>query len=481
MIDSRGGETTSNIVPAATAEADPGMAAEEPAPRRRRRTVLWWRTNPRAPLVLLGLLSLGSLIARALYIDQPHGDGLIFDEKYYVNAARRLLGFTVPCGNGVCDPYSDIAAGTDGNSEHPPLAKLLIATGMKAFGDTPLGWRITPLIFGSIAILAMYWMVRSAGGSGWLSLGTASLMAVDNLSMVHGRIATLDVFVVAFMLITVALYLRGHSLLAGAALGLGCCVKLVAPFAFITLVLIELARLLSRREWREASLSRLLERRLVPLLYCGAVGLVVYLGVLTGLDLWVKPYHNPADSCPGSGSTYANALVHTRFMLCYADKLTNPNGAMGIASYPWEWLGDYQWINYYSVEANGDDKVHFIGVISPGIIFLAVPAFIVALRSVVVRRDDVSILAVTWCLATFLPFVLASWLQHRISYLYYMVVVVPGIFLAVAMLVASVVRWLRRRHSRLLRRFAPATVTVLWLLVLAGGFYFLYPIRTWRG
>ncbi|HEV3124113.1 MAG TPA: phospholipid carrier-dependent glycosyltransferase [Candidatus Dormibacteraeota bacterium] len=500
MSDSRGGEAAGDSA-INDGEPDQGQLAQRSTSHRLPRLWVRLRCDPRVPLAVLGLVSVASLIARVLYLNEPTGNppGLIFDEKYYVNAARRLLGFPVPCANGVCDPYSDIAAGTDGNAEHPPLGKLLIAAGMKVFGNTQLGWRIAPLIFGSIAILAVYWLVRSAGGSGWLSVGAASLMAVDNLSFVHGRIATLDVFVVVFMMVAVALYLRGHPIYAGAVLGLGCCVKLVAPFAFIVLVLVEMVRILSRREWRVARMGQILEHRLVPLLYCAAVGLVVYLAVLTGLDVWVRPFHNPADSCPGSGNTYSNALVHTRFMLCYADKLTNPNGAVGIASYPWQWLvgpwewlvgGNYsvdnsfdtwKWINYYSVEANGNDKVHFIGVISPAIIFLAVPAFILAVRSAVVRHDDVSVLAVCWCLATFMPFVLASWLQHRISYLYYMVVVLPGIYVAVALLVASTVRWLRRRRSRVLRRFAPATVVVLWVLGLAAGFYFLYPVRTWTG
>ena len=193
------------------------------------------------PLLLLGLLSLGSLGARAMWLDRP-ARALVFDEAYYVNAARIILGLHVPA-NG---HYAGSPPGLDPNQEHPPLGKLLIALGMRVFGDNALGWRILPLIFGSLAVLAMYWLVRSAGGGRWLALGAAGLMAADNLSLVHGRIATLDVFVVAFMLAAVALYLHDRPVLAGAVLGVGCCTKLVAPYALLVLALLEAGRVLLR-------------------------------------------------------------------------------------------------------------------------------------------------------------------------------------------------------------------------------------------
>src|SRR5205807_4910006 len=121
--------------------------------------------------------------------------------KYYVNAARVILHIPIPChSGGGCDPYSTIAGGHDPNSEHPPLGKLIIAAGMKALGDNPIGCRFFPVIFGCIAIGAMYCLVRTAGGGAWLARGPAALMAVDNLSMLHGRMPTLDAFVGVSML-----------------------------------------------------------------------------------------------------------------------------------------------------------------------------------------------------------------------------------------------------------------------------------------
>ena len=71
-------------------------------------------------------------------------------------------------------------------------------------------------------------------------------MACDNLLLVHGRIGTLDIYTVAMMIWGVALYLRGWPLRAGIALGIGAAFKLVAPYAAAILLLLEVARVLTR-------------------------------------------------------------------------------------------------------------------------------------------------------------------------------------------------------------------------------------------
>jgi len=437
-----------------------------------------WLAHPRAPLVLLGVVVLASTGARIWRLTDPGNahsprEGLVFDEKYYVNAARVLLSIPIPCSGSDCDPYSTNTPGTDPNSEHPPLGKLLVAAGMKLYGDNPVGWRFFPVIFGTLALVAVYWLVRVAGGGRWLALGAASLAAVDNLFLLHGRIATLDIFVVVFMLGAVALYLRGHPILAGGVLGIGACVKLVAPFGLAILLLLEVGRVLTRREWQRPGRWRAPARRLVPLLYCSAAGVIVYLGLLDLLDVVYKPFHQPNDPCPGSGNSYGNSLVHTRFMLCYAAKLTSPSGPTGIASYPWQWLLNQENINYYTLSVTttiGSDsitqpKVAFQGVMNPAIIFLALPALAVSLHTAFRDRDDLSILPVAWFLATFLPFVADSWREQRTTYLYYMVIVLPGIYIAVARLLSN----LRPRLGLLSGYVA----------ILGYEFWALYPFRTW--
>jgi dolichyl-phosphate-mannose-protein mannosyltransferase len=426
-------------------------------------------------VLLLGGVSVFSLAARVWRIGTPGdpGGGLIFDEKYYVNAARVLLRIPIPCPGGQCGPYATITPGIDPTSEHPPLGKLLIAAGMQIYGDNPFGWRFFPVVFGTLAILAIYWLVRAAGGGPWLAVGAASLMATDNLFLVHGRIATLDIFVVTFMLAGVALYLRGRPILAGVTLGLGACVKLVAPQALIVLLLLELGRFLVNRDWRAGSAWGALARRLTPFGVCLGVAFGVFALALTALDLAVKPFHNPNDICPGSGSSFDNFFVHTRFMLCYATKLTSPNGPVGIASYPWQWLINQGSINYFttSVSVSSGGKViashtvvAFRGEMNPAIILLALPALAIAVDTAIRYREDLSVLAVAWFAATYLPFLEVSLVQHRTSYLYYMVVVLPAVYIAVAQMLS--------------RRWLPRAVLFGYIPILGYEFLALYPFRT---
>jgi predicted membrane-bound dolichyl-phosphate-mannose-protein mannosyltransferase len=325
----------------------------------------------------------------------------------------------------------------------------------------------------------VYWLVRSARGGSWLALGAATLMAVDNLMLVHGRIATLDIFVVFFMIVTVAFYLRGHAVYAGIALGVALCTKLVALDLFFVIALLELVRVLrrepdeTRRRWAVA------RERAVPLLTAAGVGVVTYLALLFGLDLIAAPIGG-AGSCATVPSGFHNPIEHTNFMLCYAGKLTSPSGPTGIASYPWQWLLNQTPIDYLkvanNVTVNGKvtstmNVVWFLGEMNPAIIVLAVPGLGLAIHTAWTRRDTVSTLCVVWFLATFVPFVVAAapfgTYGNRTSYIYYMVIVMPAICVMVAQF------WSRQ--------WLPRAALLGYVAILGYWFVTLYPFRTWSG
>jgi hypothetical protein len=52
--------------------------------------------------------------------------------------------------------------------------------------------------------------------------------------------------------------------------------------------------------------------------------------------------------------------------------------------------------------------------------------------------DEVGIIGLAWFLGTYVPFVLLSLIESRTSYLYYMVIVMPGIYVAVADLIGRI-------------------------------------------
>jgi predicted membrane-bound dolichyl-phosphate-mannose-protein mannosyltransferase len=442
------------------------------------------RFSASTPLILLAVVSVLSLAGRSLLLDEPcqspctrAGDHtLIFDEAYYVNAARVIAGLRPPPGAH----YADAPSGTDPNAEHPQGVKLIMAAAIEIFGDGPFAWRIGSLLMGSIAILGMFALVRWSGGGRWSALCAATLMACDNLLLVHGRIGTLDIYVVAAMIWGVALYLCGRPLLAGLAIAIGTCFKEVAPYALLVLGLVELVRVFvahrdpaSPPEWR----LRPALRRLASTTFT-SVG--VFLGLLGVMDRIATPY---ADS--EANLITGGPFAHLAHMISYAANLTSPHGPQGIASYPWQWLLDLKPITYLrinpSLPGDGLYAVHpvsaFFGMISPAIMLLAIPALAFAgyrcLRAPRLADSSrspadiqLAIVGLAWFVGTWAPFELGSLLDSRTSYLYYMVIVMPGIYLAVTYLVS--LGW--RRRQNWLRG-----LTLLWGLGVLVAAVLMYP------
>jgi predicted membrane-bound dolichyl-phosphate-mannose-protein mannosyltransferase len=404
----------------------------------------WDERMPSLPLALLVLVCLVSAAARIAWIAEPcrapcaapADHILVFDETYYVNAARVIAGVALPPGAN----YAGSPAGVDPNSEHPQLAKLVIAGSIELFGDGPLAWRLGSIVFGTLTILGMFYLVRCAGGRRWLALGAAALIASDNLQIVHGRIGTLDVYALAAMIWAAALYLRARILAAGILIGIGAAFKEVAAYVLLVLVLFEALRYLQSR-----SAGR---RRAVRVGACATTSAAVLIGLLAVMDRIAAPYDPQTHSLVGGG--VFGQIAH---MLNFAAGQTSRHGPQGIASYPWEWLADYRPITYLYINpkrpADGlfhvHPAVHFLGVVSPPILLLALPAVAIAGRRLLRGESSrISALGLAWFLGTFAPFEVLSLVFARTSYLYYMVVVMPGIYLLVADLIAR-----QLRHRRL--------------------------------
>ena len=404
-----------------------------------------WARRPSLPFWLLGALLVVSVAARVAWLDEPcHSPCrsatdhiLVFDEAYYVNAARVIAGIRPPHGA----PYANAPLGVDANSEHPQLVKLMIAGGIELFGDGPLAWRLPSVLLGTVAILGMFALARAAGGSPWVGLGAAALMAADNLMIVHGRIGTLDVPAVAGMIWGAAIYLRDRPILAGVVIAAAACAKEVAPYVLLALAVLELLRWLPERTggWR----------RLGRLAACGVATAVSFVAMLFVLGRIAPPYS------PQTGKVVPNGpFGHIAHILTYAAHQTSPHGPTGIASYPWDWLIDRKSITYLQINPSHptaalsqiEPAAHFIGLISPPILLLALPAlaYVAAGRlpwrfaRVRPSADEVGLVGLAWFLGTYLPFVALSLLESRTSYLYYMIVVMPGIYLAIVDLVSRI-------------------------------------------
>lgn len=462
--------------------AAPGTQALLPDPKsvavgQRLRTLL---ADRRTLLVLLVLVTLAGAGARVFHLDIPaagrDGLGYIFDERYYVNAARVIAGIPLSPDDTY---FASSPAGTDPNGEHPQLGKVVIAAFIRVLGDRSTSWRLPAVIFGLASMPLLYWLVLSAGGSPWLALVATAIAAAENLWLVSSRIAVLDIFCVPFMLAGAAFYLRGRAAVAGLFIGVGATMKEFAAYTVFVLALIEAMRGL-RHIWERR--GRPSWRRIASPFAMTAVAVVTFFTVLAILDYLVTPFRDgrPLDrgQAPACSLTllWSGACNHFAAMNGYSAALRYAGEPRGFASYPWQFWLDQKDIHYYRVTrtytAFGvvtavQTVVDFQGLINPLVLGTSVLGILLSGWWAVRRRDDISFLVTAWTLGTWLPPELYSIANHRVTYLYYMVVTMPALYVAAA-------RVLRRRG---VPGWLVGVWVVLFLMILAS----LYPLKTLAG
>jgi len=145
----------------------------------------------------------------------------LLDESQYVGSANALL-----------------AHSPNPNPEAPPLGKLIVAAGIKLFGDNPLGWRIMSVVFGALTVAGLFLWVKLLVEDYSIALIAAILALLDNFMFVLARAALMDIFLVGFVIFgllafTAALKLdnmsdagrRAFLLMGGVFFGFACACK----------------------------------------------------------------------------------------------------------------------------------------------------------------------------------------------------------------------------------------------------------------
>ncbi|MQA77172.1 MAG: phospholipid carrier-dependent glycosyltransferase [Streptosporangiales bacterium] len=193
----------------------PGELAARIASRIPGSALLGW-LGPIAVTLVAGVLRFWNL-------GNPHS--IIFDETYYAKDSLSLLQY------GVEHEYADKAEVVDklllgGNTDifkenasfivHPQVGKWMIAIGYllvafakttlqgEAFdwqaGVTPVGWRLSAAIVGTLAILVVARTARRMTRSTMLGCLAGLLLCLDGLEFVQSRIALLDIFLMFWIL-----------------------------------------------------------------------------------------------------------------------------------------------------------------------------------------------------------------------------------------------------------------------------------------
>ena len=131
------------------------------------------------------------------FLDYTWPSEKIFDEIYYARAGEEYL------------THKEIFEFT-----HPPLTKLWITLsmilfgGMHGAGDTSAGWRFLNLVMGALMVFVIYLFAKRLLGSTPFATIAAGLLLFDGFHYVQTRIATPEITVAFFSLVTLYAFYR---------------------------------------------------------------------------------------------------------------------------------------------------------------------------------------------------------------------------------------------------------------------------------
>ena len=147
----------------------------------------------RPVVAVLAVAAIAGVIRYAA-IDDPQE--LVFDETYYAKAGCIQVTDARPeeCRVDSGDERYWLDNEWDtGAWVHPPLGKLTIGLGIRAFSMSSFGWRVTSALAGiGVAVFTALMAQLLFGRPVWTFVA-GLLIAVDGLNVVHSRIALLDI------------------------------------------------------------------------------------------------------------------------------------------------------------------------------------------------------------------------------------------------------------------------------------------------
>jgi dolichyl-phosphate-mannose-protein mannosyltransferase len=372
---------------------------------------------------------------------------LIFDEVYYVDGARDLLAHGVE----VAGPNSEFVV-------HPPLGKWMIASGIKLFGDNPVGWRIATAFVGSLMILLIGLIAQRLFRNSLLTGLASALAALDGLALVHSRTALLDNFLAFFILLATYFFIRRNYWLTGLTLGLALSTKWSALYFITAFGLIALYRAFSHHTGKE-----LIRPTIERFAQFGFLPILVYLTSWSGWFLndrgWGRDY---------SDNVFASFFYYQQQILGFHTGLTKNHT---YEASPWSWLFMGRPTSFFYESPTGcgsqscSQEVLALG--TPILWWLAIGALALVIgmwfRSMVTRHFDPAItIIIAGISAGYLPW---FFFQERTVFTFYAIVFQP--FLILALVYAA--RAIMARFTR----SGEAIVAALFILVFLNFVYFL--------
>jgi dolichyl-phosphate-mannose-protein mannosyltransferase len=137
--------------------------------------IIWLSEHP-----VFGVMAIALVAFASRFWNLDGTADVVFDEVYYPKFAQNYLR-----GETLFDA-------------HPPLAKYIMALGIKIFGYAPFGYRCMTALAGSLLPLVTYeliWQLSDRRGWAWL---TGWFVAMDGLLLVESRFGLINIYILLF-------------------------------------------------------------------------------------------------------------------------------------------------------------------------------------------------------------------------------------------------------------------------------------------
>ncbi|QHY96027.1 putative dolichyl-phosphate-mannose--protein mannosyltransferase [Streptomyces sp. S4.7] len=477
------------------------------------------------------LVALVAGLMRFWHLGSPKA--VIFDETYYAKDSWALVkqGYEASWPKDVdklilADP-SQVPVPTDpGYVVHPPVGKWIIGLGELMFGFDPFGWRFMVAVLGTLSVLMLCRIGRRLFRSTFLGCLAGGLLAVDGLHFVMSRTALLDLVLMFFVLAAFGCLLldrdwarrrfadalpvdaegvlrpdtgvaeglrlgwRPWRLAAGLMLGLAFATKwnglyILAAFGLLTVLWDVGARRTAGavRPWQAV-----LKRDLLPAFVSTVpVAIGTYVASWTGWIVTDKGYFRDWAATQGQGGMWSWLPDWLRSLWHYETEVysfhVNLTSGHTYQSNPWSWIVLGRPVSYFYEDPRGGtegctaapaDKCaqEVLAIGTPLLWWAACFAILYVLWRWFFRRD--------WRAGAIACAIAAGWVpwffyQERTIFLFYAVVFVPFLCLAVSMMIGAM---LGPAGSDERRRTIGAVGAGVLVLLIVWNFIYFWPVFT---
>ena len=386
---------------------------------------------------MLWIILIFSLFTRLWNLSYP--PNFYFDEVY--NAFT-----TLEMAKGNKDAYEwfhTTPPGTAYGWTHPPLAKLMGATGILIFGPNSFGWRIVNVLIGTGVIYLVYLISKDLLRTERWALFSVGLASLDGLILTQSRINMNDIVALFFILLSFLAFIKYQ--LKPRTLGEAGKFNLI-PLAFSLGLLIAtkwtgLYALAVFGAW--IGLQNITRFRKWPSIF---ISLIIIPGVI-----YVLSYSQYFIL----GGSWKNFLELQNQMWWYNTTL---KATHTYQSSWWTWPIMFRPV-WYFVDYASNTIANIYGMGNPILWWLGIPAILYTLYSAFKTRSWRLWIIITGFLAFWLPWARAP----RIMFLYHYLPSIPFLCIALSYTLSKLPKWVTLGSS---------------ILVL-GSFIYFYPI--WVG